>query len=64
MKTKRTKRIYLVGYDGDHQTLYGKDINEFGKAGYVDPLTLQQANQKLKELADDGRAIYKIVRVK
>ena len=59
---RKTKR-YMVGFDQDYQTIYGKD--EDGKCMYADPMTLRQAERKLRDL-DGGvpKTIYKLVPVK
>lgn len=59
---RKTKR-YMVGFDEDHHPIYGKD--EDGEVMYADPMTLRQAERKLREL--QGRiqkTIYKLVPVK
>jgi hypothetical protein len=53
----------MVGYDQEHQTVYGKDDD--GKFRWADPMTLLQARRKLKELEDTPiKTIYKLVPVK
>ncbi len=54
---------YLVGFDQDYQTVYGK--NEDGKFKWADPMTLKQARKQLKQLyGRKSKAIYKLVPVR
>jgi hypothetical protein len=64
--SRKLKR-YMVGYDDDNQTIYGKD--EDGDYRFADPFTLAQAAAQVKrinKLAGWGRAmtIYKLVPVR
>lgn len=65
-KTKRKKKLYVVGYDGDGQCLYGKDIigNLDKTPDYIDPMTEFQAKNYLKKMPNNEAVIYKLVPVK
>ncbi len=59
----RKLKRYLVGYDQEHQTIYGK--NEHGRTMYADPMTLKQAQRILKQLESHvSKTIYKLVPVR
>ena len=70
----RKKNEYVVGFDNDSDSVYGKpekSLIEEDKETWANPMTLLQAKKKLKEfdyranLADRTDAvIYKLVRVR
>lgn len=69
----RKTHKYMVGYDADHQTAYGKDERDYsyrdGDRNYAmvprwaDPMTLAGARRKLKQLVDTPKTIYLLVPV-
>lgn len=61
---KERKHNYVVGYVGEKQCAYGKERKD--GISFVDLLTLDQANSRIKKLAspEADRAIYKLVPVK
>ena len=61
IKVRKTHR-YMIGFDQDRSTIYGKD--EGGKAMYADPMTLKEARRKLKDLEGTDKTVYKLVPVK
>ena len=65
-RIKRKKKVYVVGYDGDRQRIYGKDvvINLDRTTSYLDPMTEFQAKNYLKTMPDKGAVIYKLVPIK
>ena len=58
----RNTHRYMVGFDEDHQTIYGKD--EGGECIYADPMTLRQARRKLQDLEGAAKTVYKLVPVR
>ena len=60
------KHNYVVGFIGENQCVYGKDIHDDRLkddiASYVAPLTIHQAIRQLKTLTG-RKAIYKLVKV-
>ena len=61
----RKKKIFVVGYDGDHQCVYGKDkLDGYTKvADYCQPMTAFDAKRKLKDLISPEGVIYRLVPV-
>jgi hypothetical protein len=60
---KRIKKIFMVGYDAEGRTIYGKDDHE-GCSKWADPMTLREARAYAKrKMVDDNVAIYKLVKV-
>jgi hypothetical protein len=60
----RKKKLYVVGYDFDHNCVYGEDDEETGKARYTQPMAATRAEQYLKEeMLNKGAVIYKLVKV-
>ena len=58
------KHNYAVGFAGNQQVVYGKD--EESKASWIEPLTLKQAQKRVKVLSQARyakRTIYKLVPV-
>lgn len=64
MKNRRNRKLYVVGYVGEFQCVYGPDAKG-GASMYCDRMTLPQATRKLKSLntPDSSRAIFKLVPV-
>ena len=64
----RKLKRYMVGYDREHETVYGKDELENGHfvCRYADPMTLVQAVKKLRHLEslNVAKTIYKLVPVR
>jgi len=60
MAKTKTPHEYVVGYEGEHQVVYGKD-NDGGE--WVDKMTLYQAKTRVKQLDPFPRVIYKLVPV-
>ena len=62
------KHNYVIGYEGEGQTIYGKDENNLSQ--FCDPMTLFQAKQSTKKFFtfNNNRVIetvvYKLVKVK
>ena len=62
----RKKKLYVVGYDGDIQCVYGKNKkNEFGVeiVQWCNPMTAFAAKRKHKNMPSKGAVIYKLVKV-
>jgi hypothetical protein len=64
----KTKHKYLVGFTGDNQCVYGKDVFD-EKCGYISqycsPMTIHQVTQLLKKFHKPERvAIYQLVPIK
>lgn len=57
----RKKKLYVVGYDGDIQCVYGKDVGAVSQ--WAQPMTAFDAKRKLKDLQCKGGVIYKLVKV-
>lgn len=63
----RKLKRFVVGFDNDKQTIYGKDYSTGGvsEVRWADPMTLLQARRKLKELTGKvPKTIYKLVPVR
>ena len=58
----RKEDKYVVGYDGDSQTIYGKHEDDERQAIY--PMARPQAEVYLSEMPQRGAVIYKLVPVK
>lgn len=61
----RKRNRYLVGFDQDNQTVYGKS-ETLGEFRWADPMTLTQARLKLRELGRSPvpKCVYKLVPVR
>lgn len=62
MKKDKTKHKYLVGFIGDHYSVYGLDQeSKLGTkvASYTKPMTLLQAKRGLKQL-NGNKTIYEL----
>ena len=57
----RKKKKYLVGYDNENQTVYGKIGRHLKDVSYTDPMTISDAKKKLKHLRSGGAVIYELV---
>lgn len=64
----RTRKLYVVGYDDDHQAVYGKRERPLGCVDsgvrYANPMTLSQAQRYARGMLSKGAVIYKLVRVR
>lgn len=58
MSKGKTKHKYLVGFMGDKNCVYGKDVDSL--ASYTQPLTLLQARRQLAQLSDGEKTIYEL----
>lgn len=62
-KTDKTKHKYLVGFIGDKQCVYGKDVKDSrftnDIASYTKPMTIRQAVRQLKTLTGT-KTIYEL----
>lgn len=61
MKTKRKKKLYVVGFDDDRQCINGK-MSSLGFYKSANPMTKIQAKKMLKEM--EGATIYKLVPIR
>jgi hypothetical protein len=60
----RKKKEYVVGFDEDHQEVYGEVTSRI--PAWIYPLTLEQAKKRVSGLSPPTRegVIYKLVRVR
>lgn len=67
MKTKRKSKLYLVGFDGDKQCVYGFNHNAKCSDGIADPFSFKDAKKfvdSANKINATGMSIYKLVKVK
>lgn len=63
----RKKKLFIVGYDNDHQCVYGKSkidpITRVITFEFCDPMTAFDVKKAHKNMPSKGAVIYKLVKV-